>query len=170
MKNVGRRQPHPWVLVVVSYLLSQNALTLASKRLPLLREQTPTRASINPFPAKEFMLLMQLLQKAGAQRRLANQKCSSFFSTLLLHSMHGKSESETDIPWYLTGSYGRLHQGCHKGWERDVYCHSWLHIRKCQTSDLVYVAMTPVVNLTEGQLTKMFAFSLSDAPMTLALY
>ena len=44
-----------------------------------------------PFAAKEFVLLMQFLQRRVLQRDSANQKCPS--SSSLLHlSMHGKSE------------------------------------------------------------------------------
>ena len=56
----------------------------------------------NPFPLKEFVLLMQLLQRVGCKRESTNQK-HSFVSTLLLQSMREKLQFKQDIPWHLAG-------------------------------------------------------------------
>ena len=50
----------------------------------------------NPFPLKEFVLLMQLLQRVGCKRESTNRK-HSFVSTLLLQSMHEKLQFKQAI-------------------------------------------------------------------------
>ena len=67
---------------------------------------------VNPFPAKEGVLLMQIHPQRDTQTGWTNAKDSGF-RTLFLLSMHGQSEFKQEVQWCLCGWREMFHHGHH---------------------------------------------------------